>query len=189
MNIKEFITCKLKNNRSYHVLYPGNMENIDFVAMFFDDAFPHIYNRNGTIDFVGKLKKNERDGMSSEMMELTMDHEKNLAYMNQPFDWSQKEITPEIEHLINTEATLELCHRDFLGYAVMTKENLFYLLLKWAELRDKKDPYILIYLDDKDWYDSTSFGSKELMNMFLAEHGQQEENERRIKAESKSTFR
>jgi len=187
MNIKEFIICELKNN-SYYPVYPGKMENIDFVAIFFDDGFRYIY-RNGTVDFVGKLKNYELDGMSFEMIELTIDDEKNLAYMNQPFDWSQKEITPEIQHLINTEATLELCHRDFLGYAVMTKENLFYLLLKWAELRDKKDPYILIYLDDKDWYDSTSFGSKESMNMFLAEHGQQEENERRIKTESKSTFR
>jgi len=189
MNIKEFIICELKNNSYYHVLYPGNMENIDFVAIFFDDAFPHIYNRDGTLDFVEKLKKFELDGMSSEMIELTIDDEKNLAYMNQPFDWSQKEITPEIQDLINTEATLELCHKNFLGYAVMTKENLFYLLLKWAELYDKDDPYILIYKDHKDWYDSTSFDSKKLMNVFLAEHGQQEENERRIKTELKFTFR
>ncbi len=187
MNIKEFVKFELNDN-SYYPQYENKIQNINYLAMFFYDGFRYIY-RNGTVDFVEKLKKYELDGMSFEMIELTIDDENNLAYMNEPFDWSQKEITPEIQHLINTEATLELCHRDFLGYVVMTKENLFYLLLKWEELCNKKDLYILIYKDDKDWYDSTSFESKELMNVLLAEHGQQEENERRIKTESKSTFR
>jgi len=188
MNIKEFVKFELDDN-SYYPQYENKIQNINYLAIFFYDGFPHIYNRDGTLDFVEKLKNFEQDGMSSEMIELSLDNENNLVYVSEPFDWSQKEITPEIQHLINTEATIELCLKGFIEYVVMTKENLFYLLLKWAELYDKDDSYILIYKDDKDWYDSTSFDSQESMNAFLAEHGQQEENERRIKAESKSTFR
>jgi len=187
MNIKEFIICELDDN-SYYPVYPGNMENIDYVAIFFNDGFRYVY-RDGASTFIEKLKTIYKDGMNFERIELSLDNENDLAYMSEPYDWSKKEITPEIDALIETQSTIELCHRDFLGYVVMTKENLFYLLLKWEELCNKKDLYILIYKDDKDLYDSTSFDSKELMNMFLAEHGQQEENERRIKTESKSTFR
>jgi len=184
MYIKEFVKFELDDNSYYHVLYPGNMENIDFVAIFFDDGFSYIY-RDGASTFIEKLKTIYKDGMNFETIELSLDNENNLAYVSEPFDWSQKEITPEIDALIETQSTIELCHRNFIGYAVMTKENLFHILLKWEELCNKKDLYILIYKDDKDWYDSTSFDSKESMNMFLAEHGQQEENERRIKTESR----
>jgi hypothetical protein len=169
MFIKEFIKCKLTDNRFYDVLYPGNMEDIDFVAIFFDDAFRHIY-RYGAMEFVEKLKTNNRSGMSSEMISLDMDNEHNLAYISEPYDNSQKEITPEIQLLINNESTIELCHKNFIGYVVMGQENLFYLLLKWAELRDRKVPFILLYLDDKNWYDSLSFETHEAMDQFVADH-------------------
>lgn len=145
------------------------MENIDYVAIFFTNGFPYIY-RNGTTEFINKLKTIYKDGMSFEMIELSLDNENNLAYMSEPYDWSKKEITPEIEQLINTESTIALCHRNFLGYAVMTKENLFHLFLIWKQYLDKKAPYILMYLDNNNWYDSVSFDTEESMNQFLTGH-------------------
>ena len=172
MLIKEFIKIELDKNR-YYPVYSQNIQNITYVAMFFNDAFGHIY-RSGTIEFIRKLKTHERSGMSSEMIELNMDHENNLAYLSEPYDWSKKEITPEIELLINIESTIELCHRNFIGHAVMTKENLFHLLLTWEQLRNKKVPYILIYQDENNWYDSLPFDTQECMEQFVADHTKQE---------------
>ncbi len=169
MNIKEFIKCELKDKRSYHVLYPGNMENIDYVAIFFAYGFPYIY-RNGVAEFIKKLKTIYKEGMNFEMIELSLDNENNLAYISESYDCSKKEITSEIELLINTESTIELCHKNFIGHATLTQENLFHLLLTWEQLRNKKDPYILIYLDDNNWYDSASFDTEKSMNQFLADH-------------------
>lgn len=171
MNIKEFMKCKLENNRFYNVLYPGKMENIDYIGIFFANGFPYIY-RNGAIEFIKKLKTIYREGMNFEMIELSIDNENNFAYISEPYDWSKKEITPEIEILINKESTIELCHKNFIGYAVMTIDNLFHLLLTWEQLKNKKASYILLYQDDNNWYDSISFDTEESMNQFIDDHTQ-----------------
>lgn len=170
MNIKEFIICELKNNH-YYPIYPTRKQNVIHVAMFFYNAFSHIY-IHGTTSFIEKLKTMYKEGISFEMIELTFDNKKNLAYINEPYDRTEKEITPEIQELINTESTLELYHKNFLEHTFMTKENLFELLQKWKKLRDKNDRYILIYLDNQDSYNSNSFNSQQDMEQFITEHTQ-----------------
>jgi hypothetical protein len=168
MNIKQYKKIKFQFN-DYSLLNIQSEYPISYIAIFFDDAFRHIY-RYGTMEFVEKLKTNNRSGMSSEMISLDIDNEHNLAYISEPYDNSQKEITPEIQQLINNESTIELCHKNFIGYVVMGQENLFYLLLKWAELCDGKVPFILLYLDDENWYDSLSFETHEAMDRFVADN-------------------
>lgn len=170
MHIKEFIKCEFDTN-GYYPTYSNNMQSITYIAIFFYDGFPHIY-RNKTTDFIAKLKTTYKDGMSSEMIELTLDNKNDLAYISELFEESAQEITPEINQLLETESTIELCRRNIVGHAVMTKENLFHLLLKWTELVDKKAPYILIFLNDKDWYDSLPFDTQEDMEQFVADHTQ-----------------
>ncbi|MGZ6251213.1 MAG: hypothetical protein ACXWL2_04235 [Candidatus Chromulinivorax sp.] len=166
--IKEFIKIE-RNKNEYYPLYFKKIQNINYLAIFFYDAFRYIY-KFGVIEFINKLKNNDRSGMSSEMIELNMDNENNLAYISEPYDNSANEITPEIEQFIDQLATIELCHRNFIGYVVMTKENLFHLLITWEQLKNKKNSYILLYQDDNNWYDSVSFDTEESMNQFIIDH-------------------
>ena len=170
MHIKQYKKFKYQFN-NYSLLNIEREYPISYVAIFFYDAFPYIY-RYKTTDFIDKLKTTYEDGMSSEMIELTLDNKNDLAYISELFEESVQEITPEIDQLLETESTIELCRRNIVGHTTMTKENLFHLLLKCTQLVDKKAPYILIYLDDKDWYDSLPFETQEAMEQFVADHTQ-----------------
>ena len=170
MYIKQYKKFKYQFN-NYSLLNIKREYPISYVAIFFYDAFSHIYGYN-THKFIQKLKSLDQNGMSSEMIELTLDNKNNLAYISELFEESAQEITPEIDQLLETESTIELCHRNIVGHTVMTKENLFHLLLKWTELVDKKAPYILIYQDEKNWYDSLPFDTQEAMEEFVADHTQ-----------------
>ncbi|MBP6869769.1 hypothetical protein KBC04_02720 [Candidatus Babeliales bacterium] len=144
---------------------------ISYIEIFFSDGFPYV-NRYGVKDFI----KERTEGMMFERIELHIDNEHNVAYIHEPIDFSRSDITPEVHQLIENDDIVKLCKMGFLGYTVMTKDNLFHLLLLWGEFVDKKAPYILIYLDDKDYYDTLSFDSKESMDKFVAEHTKKETN-------------
>ncbi|MBV8660763.1 MAG: hypothetical protein JO129_01285 [Candidatus Dependentiae bacterium] len=168
MNIKQYKQFKFQFN-DYSLLDIKLQYPISYIAKFFDDAFRHIY-LFGTIEFIKKLKNFEQSGMSSEMISLDIDNENNLVYISEPYENSIQKITPEIDELIEAQATIELCHKDFIGYTTMTQENLFHLLLLWKEFVDKRASYILIYLDDKDWFDLMPFQTQEEMEQFIADH-------------------
>lgn len=168
MNIKQSKQLKFNLNGFYPLIYHWEAP-ISFIYLFFIDGFPHLRLYKIT-EFIEKLKTIYKEGMNFDMIELSMDNENNLAYINEPFDYSIKEITPEIDELIESQATVELCRRNFMGYAVMTQENLFHLLLTWEKIVTQRSPFMLIYLDDQDWYDSLSFDSQEVMEKFVADH-------------------
>lgn len=169
MYIKQYKKFKLQFGH-YSLLNIQREDQISYVAMFFYDGFPYI-NRFGSADFIEKLKTVYNHGMSFEVIELSMDNENNLAYISEPCDDIRLKMTPELDQFIKTESIsiIKLCQRGFVGHAVMTQENLFHLMLTWEKFVDKQMPYILIYRDDKDQYDSLSFDSQKAMEKFLAD--------------------
>ena len=70
----------------------------------------------------------------------------------------------------NNMNTLQLCQNNVIDYAVLTKDNFIHLLTKWGNLFKAKEPFVLLYLDDKGWYDVLPFDSLESMNKFAADH-------------------
>jgi len=168
MNIKQYKKFKFQYN-DYSLLNIKSEYPISYIAIFFYDAFRHIY-KSGTIKFINKLKNYEESGINSEMIELNLEKQNNLAYISEPYDNSTKKITPEINDLIEKQSTIELCHKNFIGYTILTQNNLFYLFIKWKEIIDNKDPFFLLYLDDNDWYDVEPFDTQEAMEQFIVDH-------------------
>jgi|GEM_PF-319120 len=168
MYIKQYKQFKLQFGH-YSLLDIQREDPISYVAMFFYDGFPYI-NRLGSAEFIKKLKTVCNDGMNFEMIELSMDNENNLAYMSEPRDDCREKITHKSEKNMQAESIINLCRRGFMRHAVMRQENLFHLVSTWETFVDKQMPYILIYRDDKNRYDSLSFDSQEAMEEFLADH-------------------
>ena len=168
MNIKQYKKFKFQFN-DYSLLDIKRKYPISYIAIFFYDAFRHIY-KFGTREFIDKLEKHQEDGMSSEMISLDIDNKYNLAYISELIDNSTQKITPEIRQLIESDSIIELCHRNFIGHAVMTIKNLVHLLLMWDRLVNNKNQFLLLYLDDQDWYDVLPFDTQEAMEKFVADH-------------------
>jgi hypothetical protein len=57
---------------------------------------------------------------------------------------------------------------------MMTKDNIIHLLTIWEKIITQKSNFVLLYLDDKDWYDVLPFDTEEAMEKFLADHTQEE---------------
>lgn len=172
MQNKQF---KLENIKYFPIRYldfPLDF-SISYVALLFFDAFPHI-RLFGTQEYVEKFRNKIRSGMSSEMIECTIDYEHELVYIHEPLDSFGREKTSKTKRLIELDASIELCHRGFIGYTCITQENFYHLLLTWQKLIDKRSLYILIYLDDENWYDVLPFETQEAMEKFIVDHTQQE---------------
>jgi hypothetical protein len=69
---------------------------------------------------------------------------------------------------------LQLCQNKISKNAILSKDNFISLLTKWSDFYDVKKSFVLLYLDDKDWYDVLPFDSQETMEKFVADHTQEE---------------
>ena len=174
MYIKQNQQFELELNKYFPVgnlLFPFQY-SISYAGLLFYEGRFYIY-RSGAKEFIDQLKNKNRSGIAFEQIELTIDYTSDLAYISETVDFN-REVTPEIHQLIESDNIIELCHRKFLNYTTMTQENLYHLLLTWEKLIDNGASFVLIYLDDKDWYDSLSFDSKEAMGKFVADHTKSE---------------
>ena len=148
--------------------------SISCIALLLFDGFTHIRVR-GTAKKIEKFKNKIEVGAMFEKIEFTIDYEHDLVYIHDTFyDTEKDDVTPEIFQLIEDDAAIELCHRNFIGYTTMSQENFYQLLLTWDKIVDDRAPFLLIYLDDKGWYDSLPFDTQEAMEKFVADHTQQE---------------
>jgi hypothetical protein len=170
MYIKQSKQLKFKINK-YYSLDILNQYPITLITRFFNDGFNHIH-LFGTRKYIEKFKNRKSSGICFEIIELTIDSKSNLAYISEIWRDSTQEVTPEIDQLIENDAIIELCRINFIKYTVMSEDNLFHLLLAWEEFVNKEVPYILLYQDDQDWYDSLAFESQETMEKFIADHTQ-----------------
>ena len=171
MYIKEFIKCELDNN-SYYPIYSNSIQSITYTAIFFYDGFQSI-KKNIASKSIQNIETFFQDGMEFNNIDISIDHKNNLVYLSEGwYDYKDKPTTPEIEELFEQGNLIKLCKINFLKYISMTKDNFFNLILNWAQLVNKKSPYILIFLNDKDWYDSLPFDTQEAMEQFIADHTQ-----------------
>ncbi len=168
MRIKQYKQFQFKIN-SYYPTSPNQEYPIAHIAMFFYNGFRYIY-RIGTLNFIEQLNTKYKNGMKFEMIELSIDNDKNLVYIHESTERSLQAITPEIEDLLEHDSAIELCQQNFLRHIIITKNNLIHLLFKWDDFVKKQVPYFLIYLDDKDWYETISFETEEAMKQFVEDH-------------------
>ncbi len=147
---------------------------IYFLYSFCFNAYGYAL-KQGIIKYIKMLDFIGNDACQYEEINICFDHEKKLIYIFESwYDYKNKSTTPEIENLLEAENFVQLCRMNFLKYAALTKENFIHLLLTWEKIIHQKAPFILIYLDDKDWYDSLPFETQEAMEKFVADHTQQE---------------
>lgn len=176
MYIKESVNFELKTIKYFPIgnLYYPLEYSISYIELLFFEGFAHI-RLYGTKEYIEKFKNKIRTGVTFEEIEFTIDYEHDLVYIHETFYHTDKEdVTPEIFQLIESDAAIELCHRNFVGYTTMSQENFYQLLLTWEKIVDDRAPFLLIYLDDKGWYDSLPFDSQEAMDKFVADHTQQD---------------
>ena len=153
---------------NFYPLNPNRENSISFIYLFFHDAFHYVY-RSGINEFIEK----NREGMSFEMIELSIDNHNDLIYLSESWhSYKNKPTTPEIERLLEEENFIKLCKMGFLDYVVMTKENFIHILFAWDKILHQLPPFALLYQDDKDWYDVLPFDTQEAMEQFVADHRQ-----------------
>ena len=92
---------------------------------------------------------------------------KNMIYISDlhHYDYSKMEN-------MSASMIIQLCHNNSLSYNTMTKENFIHLMSLWNNLINKLTPLILLYQDDKDWFDVKPFDTQEAMEQFVADHTQ-----------------
>jgi len=169
MYINEFIKYELGKNNYYPQNFNKN-QNIIYLEMFFDEAFPHI-RLFETINFIKDINDYPYDRFLFELVELSIDELYGLIYIYESCrTYDSKQKTPEIEELLEEDNFIELCKIGFLDYIIITKDNFIHLLLAWDKVVDIRQSFALLYLDDKDWYDVLSFDSKEAMDKFVTAH-------------------
>lgn len=159
------------DTKKYYSLNSINKENITYVAFFLFDVFPSL-KRSGISNFINELNSFEPDGIEFELVGLDVDQATNLIYISETYnDYKKRAITNlELNNLMNKVITLEFCKKNLIKYAVMTKENFIHLLLKWEQLIISLPLYILLYRDDKNWYDVLPFEAEETMRQFVDDH-------------------
>ena len=167
MYIKKYEQFKFNN---YYYPFNSISSNINYLTRFLREGFPRMYN-SGIKNYMEKLETIYKDGMSFESVTLNIDIEKKIIYLSEPyFEYQERATTNEIEELMDKAPTLELCHRKLINYIIITKDNFIHLLLIWEKLINQSSLFVLLYQDDKDWYDLLPFDSKEAMEKFIADH-------------------
>ena len=150
------------------------IDNIFYIKVLLAYSFSYI-GRHDVLDFIEKMKTMYKDGISFEMVDISIDNNNDLVYFSESYHtYNSKPMTPEIEELLEEDNLIKLCKMGFLGYIVMTKENFIHLLLIWAKTLNQLSPFALLYKDESNWFDVLPFDSQEAMEKFVADHTKQE---------------
>ena len=65
---------------------------------------------------------------------------------------------------------LEAYQKGILESLHLATENFFYILRTWDRYRKEKPSFLLLYQDDKNWFDLKPFETQELMQEFIAQY-------------------
>jgi len=150
---------------------------ISYVAIFLYRVSGHVYRKGGPATFLNSLiiRENGECGMTFDMVDLNVDIQNNLVYLGEIFDSYQQNMTDEEFNIkYNSMTALQLCQNNIVDCAVMTKDNFIHLLSAWEKLLNTMSPFVLLYQDDKDWYDLLPFDSQQAMEKFLIDHTKRE---------------
>jgi len=142
---------------------------IYYLYLFLLEAYGRVL-RQGIMEFMKEIYESQCNRLY-ESFALKVDTQNNLIYLIEDSDYYDSKInTPELDELAEEGDLVELCRRGVADHAVLTKENFLYLLLKWEKIVQTSDSFLLLYLDDKNWYDSEPFDSLQAMEKFIADH-------------------
>ena len=100
--------------------------------------------------------------------EVTLDSKNNLIYIS---DADGDDYRIRTKNLTQ-DMVLEFCKNKSLESNVITKDNFIHLISSWIEILEQKPLFILLYQDDKDWYDVLPFESQIVMEQFVIDHAQ-----------------
>ena len=178
MQIKKYKAFEFEIQRKRYGLF-GNLHYqnpISHVQFFLYDCYGYVHRAGGPIQFLNSLKSQYGDwGVTFEMVDLNVDIENNLVYLGEIFDPYEHGMTEqEFNIKYNNMNALQLCQNNIIDCAVMTKDNFVHLLTNWGKFYHIMSPFILLYLDEKNWYDVLPFDSKEAMDKFVVDHTQPE---------------
>jgi len=168
---------KKRDGYSSYEMFP-EYDSFFYISRFFLVDFKR-FRSFGMKVFFEELNMLGNDTIGTEDVNINIDQNDNKIYISESYyTYDQKPRTPEIEKLFNQSNFLELCKIGFLDYVTMTKDNFFHLLLIWDRFLDQSPPFVLLYEDDKNWFDILPFDSKKAMEKFVADHTELEETQK-----------
>ena len=176
MHIKQYEKFEFKSQFNiYSNFGNSHFQNpISHVQFFLNDCYGYVRRAGGPIKFFANLQApNGEWGMGFNELDLSVDIKKNLVYISELFFASNyQDIMTEEEFNIKSDemSSLELYQSNILDSAVMSKDNFIHLLFAWDKILNQTPCFVLLYLDDKDWYDVLPFETQESMEKFIADH-------------------
>ncbi len=174
MQIKQYQTFKFEaQSKEYRCLRNSHDENkITYVQFFLNDCYGYVRRYGGPIRFLASLKADNGEwGMSFNELDLNIDMEKNLVYIGEMFDPETYNMTEqEFNSKYNNMNSVQICQNNMVDCVVMTKDNFINLLIVWGQLLETKPPFVVLYIDDNNWYDLLPFDSQETMEFFITDH-------------------
>ncbi|MBP6869709.1 hypothetical protein KBC04_02410 [Candidatus Babeliales bacterium] len=134
-----------------------------------------LYDDFGSLASKNQLEKNinryfvEGHGIGLPSTQISVDKKNDLIYigmMPDPCDDDSGVYDP----INNDKTCLDLFKEGLVESVHLSKENFFYILRTWDKYFEEKPSFLLLYQDDKDWFDLKPFETRELMEQFLEEH-------------------
>jgi hypothetical protein len=176
MNIRQYKRFEFQNNEYEYQGMSHYKNPISHVEMFLYRVFGYVNRAGGAVKFLNNLYALDSENrMTLEMVDLNIDTQKNLIYLCETFDAYEADMTEEEFNIkYNNMNALQLCQNNIIDCAVITKDNFVHLFNAWKEMYQNQSPFVLLYLDEKNWYDVLPFESQEAMEEFVATHTQQE---------------
>jgi len=171
MYIKKFVKFKF-NTTNYDLLCLPQILDIGYIASFYSYGFRDL-KRHGILNSVKKIEDFFQNNVIFDFTvgNIIIDNTSNLVYFIESYyDYQNKPTTTYIEELLTDGKWIQLCKMGFFEYTIMKKDNFINILLTLNHLLDEKKPFILLYLDDQDWYEVLPFDSQEAMEKFVADH-------------------
>ncbi len=138
------------------------------ITRFLKEIYPYdsaVWYKN----HIEKIKGFDQIGIFQDV-EITLDKINNIIYLSDASEDDYRFRTPNI----TSDIIIQMCNKEDLYYNVMTKDNFVALVSSWVELLKHEPKFVLLYLDDKDWYDVLPFETQETMEQFVADHTKQE---------------
>ncbi|AXK61034.1 hypothetical protein [Candidatus Chromulinivorax destructor] len=169
-------STQLRYSVGFHVFFtikPEIQTSICLVNIFFRENLRYLKDED-ELNFKQNIKKLLEHGMGFENIYVSVDQVHHLVYLSEYENDFYRSISDEIEALLEEQNFIELCKIGFLDHVVLTKDNLHDVILIWDKALKEQSPFLLLYLDDKSWYNVLPFETEEAMQKFVADHTQHE---------------
>ena len=140
---------------------------ISHIVFFLKNYYGYVYRYKDPKKFISNI---EKDGIQINDLDITIDKKNNLFYISELFFApNYQDIMTEEEFYIKIEKMniLEIYQQNLFTSTILTKENFLQILIKWGQFLNIKYPFIILYLNDNNWYDLASFDTQDAMQQFI----------------------